>query len=71
MPERNQTDDRYWHWGGLYYSNPDDPARWVEKRVGAGPTPNMAHLQGKVIFICTILFLMAALGGAAYFAYLL
>ncbi len=61
MPEVNRNDDSYWHWGGLYYSNRDDPARWVKKRVGAGPTPNMAHPLGKILLALTIFFLMVVL----------
>lgn len=38
----DRTDDRHWKWG-LFYSNPNDPALWVEKRFGIGWTINMAR----------------------------
>jgi uncharacterized membrane protein len=36
------TSEEFWKWGQVYY-NPDDPALFVEKRVGIGYTLNFAH----------------------------
>lgn len=41
-PIGDRTDDRHWKWG-VFYHNPDDPALWVEKRIGIGYTFNMAR----------------------------
>ena len=61
--EINRDDDRYWRFGflGIYY-NPDDPAWWVERRYGVGPTPNLAHPQGKILRAAFILFTLVLLG---------
>jgi uncharacterized membrane protein len=45
-----RDDDRYWY-GGLFYSNPDDPALFVEKRYGLGWTLNFGHPQAKLVLI--------------------
>ncbi|MGO8946333.1 MAG: DUF1648 domain-containing protein [Ktedonobacterales bacterium] len=45
-----RDDDQYWQ-GGLFYSNPDDPALFVEKRDGLGWTVNFGHPQGKLFMI--------------------
>jgi uncharacterized membrane protein len=37
------TPDRAWKVGGLWYVNPDDPAIWVEHRVGLGYTLNIGN----------------------------
>ena len=37
------TPDHAWKVGGLFYFNPDDPAIWVEKRVGLGYTLNIGN----------------------------
>ena len=47
-----RDDDRYWN-GGFFYSNPDDPALFVEKRYGLGWTPNFGHPQAKLFLIAT------------------
>lgn len=60
--EIDRDDYRYWRWGGLFYCNPDDPAQWVEKRLGVGATPNMAHFQGKAIAAVSIVILVASVG---------
>ena len=41
-PIGDRSDDRFWKWGAIYY-NPDDPAVWVEKRIGIGYTCNFAQ----------------------------
>jgi uncharacterized membrane protein len=45
-----RDDDRYWY-GGFFYSNPDDPALFVEKRYGLGWTLNFGHPQAKLVMI--------------------
>jgi uncharacterized membrane protein len=45
-----RDDDRYWY-GGFFYSNPDDPALFVEKRYGLGWTLNFGHPQAKLVLI--------------------
>ena len=39
------TPDRAWKAGGLFYFNPQDPAIWVEKRVGLGYTLNIGNAR--------------------------
>lgn len=59
----DRTEDRYWKWGGLVYSNPNDPAVWVEKRIGIGWTTNMARWQSWVwlaLFIIVLPGVMVA-----------
>jgi uncharacterized membrane protein len=48
-----RDDDRYWY-GGLFYSNPDDPALFVEKRYGLGWTLNFGHPQAKLVLIVSL-----------------
>jgi uncharacterized membrane protein len=45
-----RDDDQYWY-GGLFYSNPDDSALFVEKRFGLGWTLNFGHPQAKLVLI--------------------
>lgn len=49
-----EEDDR-WILGGLIYYNPDDPAIFVEKRVGVGTTMNFANNWVKLIFLAVLL----------------
>ena len=49
-----RDDDRYWY-GEFFYSNPDDPALFVEKRYGLGWTLNFGHPQAKLVLIGTLL----------------
>lgn len=44
------TPDRYWH-GGIFYSNPHDPALLVPRRIGIGMTLNMAHPASWIILL--------------------
>jgi uncharacterized membrane protein len=37
------TPDDAWKVGGLFYYNPNDPAVWVEQRVGLGYTLNIGN----------------------------
>lgn len=48
-----EEDDR-WIMGGLIYYNPDDPALFVEKRVGVGTTINIGNKWGKLFMILLI-----------------
>jgi uncharacterized membrane protein len=52
-----RDDDRYWY-GGFFYSNPDDPALFVEKRYGLGWTLNFGHPQARLVLIGTLLLLL-------------
>jgi len=47
-------DDRYWY-GGFFYSNPDDPALFAEKRYDLGWTLNFGHPQAKLVLIGMLL----------------
>jgi uncharacterized membrane protein len=58
--EINREDDRHWRYG--FYCNPDDPALWVEKRYGTGPTPNMAHRQSKAVMASFLVLVLAVIG---------
>ncbi len=40
---RTQPDAHHFRGGGLFYSNPEDPRLWVEKRIGLGWTLNYAR----------------------------
>ena len=48
MSDFNKENDEFWKWG-IMYNNPNDPAIWVEKRVGIGWTLNFAHKESWVI----------------------
>ena len=48
-----RDDDRYWY-GGFFYSNPDDPVLFVEKRYGRGWTLNFGHPQARLVLIVTL-----------------
>jgi uncharacterized membrane protein len=48
------TPDACWHWGGIFYSNPEDPSVWVPKRAGLGYTLNLAR-PGAWFFLLAIL----------------
>jgi uncharacterized membrane protein len=52
-----RDDDRYWY-GGFFYSNPDDPALFVEKRYGIGWTLNFGHPQAKLVLIGTAVIVL-------------
>jgi hypothetical protein len=61
-PQGDRTEDKYWKCGGMFYYNPDDPAIWVEKRMGIGWTTNMARGAAWAILgaflLLTLLFLV-------------
>ncbi|WP_105301222.1 DUF1648 domain-containing protein [Anaerococcus marasmi] len=50
-----EEEDDKWILGGLIYYNPDDPAIFVEKRVGVGTTMNFANNWVKLIFLAVLL----------------
>ena len=52
-----RDDDRYWY-GGFFYSNPDDPALFVEKRYGLGWTLNFGHPQAKLVLIGSLVVVL-------------
>lgn len=56
-----EEDDKYWLLGSMFYNNPEDPALFVEKRVGVGYTINIGKTSGKIIMILTLLVLIFAL----------
>jgi uncharacterized membrane protein len=53
----NRDEERYW-WGGVVYSNRDDPELFVPKRSGLGWTVNFAHPGGKLILTFLLLLLL-------------
>ena len=63
----DRTADRHWKLGLIYF-NPDDPAVWVEKRIGIGYTTNMARSEpwfmlGGLVLLLTLIVLAAVLVG--------
>ncbi|GLV57215.1 membrane protein [Dictyobacter sp. S3.2.2.5] len=52
-----RDDDRYWI-GGILYYNPEDPALWVEKRMGMGMTINFGNPTGKIITVAFIVIIL-------------
>lgn len=56
-----QDDDRYWI-GGMFYYNPDDPALWIEKRIGIGWTVNLGNPWGKVFIISVVAIILVSIG---------
>ncbi|MQA11142.1 MAG: DUF1648 domain-containing protein [Pseudonocardiaceae bacterium] len=46
-----QDDDRFWLAAGLFYVNRDDPAVFVQKRVGFGWTVNLANPKAWLLFV--------------------
>lgn len=57
--ESDSTPDHYWK--GPFYSNPDDPALVVPKRLGIGFTLNFAHPTTRYMFPALILLLFGAM----------
>ena len=55
----DRMDDRYWK-AGLIYSNPNDPAVWVEKRFGIGYTLNFARADAWWFLAAVVLVPLAA-----------
>ena len=49
-------DDKFWKLG-VFYSNPNDPAIFVEKRFGIGPTVNFAKWQAWACMIGIFVFI--------------
>lgn len=49
-----RDDDQYWY-GGIFYSNPDDPDPFVPKRYGFGWTVNFGHPMGKLVLFAIVL----------------
>jgi uncharacterized membrane protein len=64
-PKGDRTEDKYWKWGGIFYCNPNDPAIWVEKRIGLGWTTNLARPAAWVILgaflVLILLFVLVTL----------
>jgi uncharacterized membrane protein len=57
-PKGDRTEDKCWKCGGTLYYNPNDPAIWVEKRVGIGWTTNMARPAAWVILGALLLLIL-------------
>jgi uncharacterized membrane protein len=53
-PVGDGTLDRYWK-AGIFYVNPDDPAIFVEKRLGIGYTLNFARVGAWILLLLTLL----------------
>jgi uncharacterized membrane protein len=56
----NRDDDKYWKFGDFYY-NPDDPAVFVEKRVGLGWDFNYARTAAKIIMGCIVMLIIGVI----------
>jgi uncharacterized protein DUF5808 len=54
------TPDQAWKIGGLLYFNPNDPAIWVEKRVGFGYTLNIGNSSAWLLIGMMLLPVIAA-----------
>ncbi|MWV45590.1 hypothetical protein GRF59_18415 [Paenibacillus sp. HJL G12] len=52
------NDDRFWKLGFIYF-NPDDPALFVEKRMGIGWTVNFARPAAWMVFVVTLVVITA------------
>ncbi|WP_027623071.1 DUF1648 domain-containing protein [Clostridium lundense] len=55
ITERN--DDKYWKFGS-FYVNKDDPSIFVEKRFGIGWTINFGRIEGVLIIIVLLAFIL-------------
>ncbi|NLY21042.1 MAG: DUF1648 domain-containing protein [Tissierellia bacterium] len=53
-------DDKYWKLGNTIYYNKDDPALFLEKRVGVGWTINAGRPLGMAIYIVLVVSLIGA-----------
>lgn len=53
--------DENFYKGGMFYFNPDDPARVVDKRGGLGVDFNYAHAPGKIFMAGLLLLCLAPL----------
>ena len=60
MSDFNTENDEFWKWR-IMYNNPNDPAIWVEKRVGIGWTLNFAHKESWVIIFMILTIPLAFL----------
>jgi uncharacterized membrane protein len=54
------TPDHAWKVGGMFYFNRNDPAIWVEKRIGIGYTLNMGNARAWLLIGMILLPLIAA-----------
>jgi uncharacterized membrane protein len=55
------TPDRAWKVGGLFYFNPNDPAIWVEKRIGFGYTLNIGNPAAWLLVVAMMVVPMVAM----------
>jgi len=56
------TPDHAWKVGGMFYYNRNDPAIWVEKRVGVGYTLNIGNSGAWLLIGMMLLLLISATG---------
>ncbi|WP_311530974.1 DUF5808 domain-containing protein [uncultured Anaerococcus sp.] len=56
-----EEDDDNWILGSTIYNNPDDPALFVNKRIGVGMTINIGRPMGKAILVISIIILIVSL----------
>ncbi len=59
----NYEDDELWKFGNTIYYNKEDPALFVEKRIGVGWTVNAGRTAGLLIYI---LFIIIVVGGIIF-----
>lgn len=60
-PQFNYRNDDQFYKGGMFYHNPDDPARLIDKRDGLGVDFNYAHAPGKIFAVAVVVLLVAPL----------
>ncbi len=63
----SSRDAQHWYCGGMFYYNPDDPALFLEKKVGYGYTMNFANKQvflyiGYIALLAILVLVLATLG---------
>ena len=61
------TSDACWH-GDQFYNNPNDPALFVEKRIGVGLTFNFGNPRSWIVLALMLLFMIAVVFLAFWFA---
>jgi uncharacterized membrane protein len=64
---QRESEAEHWYLGGLFYYNPEDPALFLEKRIGFGYTMNFANKSiflyfGYIILLPIGIFLLTQLG---------
>ena len=57
MAEPDINDPRFWKWLIFYY-NPGDKNRYVQRPNGLGLTPNFVHKSIYIVIACTLLIIL-------------